>query len=162
MSRKRQDAIPRNKRQYESLLDSLAVLNAARRFHLPLSAAARTEHVKPSTVLRFTGRAWRKRGSDFVPKPTDRILRTVQIVGSKGLETHAPRNPRDASLFGKYSSARSKYLRTGDYSDLRKFKNRRMPGTKRLFPTNPAKIRAQAKAGLEPQEFYAPWRIAHR
>jgi len=162
MSRKHRDKIPRNNREYESFLDALAVLKTARNLHLPRSAAAEIEGVPEKTVERYTRSAWRKRGRDFVPKLDDTMPRTIPIPGPGGAEVLEIRDSQGVSLIGKYWNARRKYLRTGDYSELRQFKNRRIPGTKRLFVTNPTKIRAQAKAGLEPKEFYAPWRIVHR
>jgi hypothetical protein len=84
MSRKHRGKIPRNNREYESFLDALAVLKTARNLHLPRSAAAEIEGVPEKTVERYTRSAWRKRGRDFVPKPDDRIPRTVQLSGLRG------------------------------------------------------------------------------
>ena len=155
--RSRRDAIPRNARQAELREIALAVAALSRREKLKLSTAAKIEGIRPSTVLRYAGSAFERRGKDYRAKRTDRISRQVIALDSKGKRWITVSGPRAASQIARYWNAVKKAQRTGDYSALKKFRGKRVPYGGFDFVTSPAKLKKFADAGiLEFENLY--WR----
>src|SRR5580704_12502983 len=125
--RKKRDAMPRNRRQAELRETSLAVVALSRREGLKLSTAARIEGIRPSTVLRYAGSAFKKNGKDYSAKKTDRIPRPVVVLDSKGKRRITVSTFTAASQIARYWNAVKKAQRTGDYSSLKKFRGKRVP-----------------------------------
>ncbi len=89
---------------------------------LSMTRAAREVGVSPRTVTRWGKTALRKnRTGRFIAKRTDRLLRVLQIPSADGMREIAVRNSRDASALGEYSAALSKYMTTGNGSDVLRF-----------------------------------------
>ena len=154
MNRKRTDAIPRNAKQAESRERALAVLALSRRGKLLLSAAAKIEGMRPSTVLRYAGSGFKKYGKDYQAKKSDRIRRTLVVLDSKGKRGVTVRTPRDASQISRYWNAVKKFQRTGDYSALKRFRGKRIPRSRSKFVVSPAKLRMFGDAGLDFEKLY--------
>ena len=146
--KKKSDAMPRNSRQAERREISLAVVALSRREGLKLSTAAKIEGIRPSTVLRYAGSAFERRGKDYRAKRTDRIPRTVIVLDSKGKRSITVSGPRAASQIARYWNAVKKAQRTGDYSGLKKFRGKRVPYGGFNFVTSPAKLKRFADAGI--------------
>src|SRR5437879_13661010 len=94
--RSKRDATPRNRRQWELRETSLAVVALSKREGLKLSTAAKIEGIKPSTVLRYAGSAFKKNGKDYSAKKTDRLPRPVVVLDSKGKRFITVSGPRAA------------------------------------------------------------------
>jgi hypothetical protein len=146
--RSKGDAIPRNSRQAELRERSLAVAALSRREKLSLATAAKIEGIRPSTVLRYAGSAFEKRGKDYRAKKTDRIPRTVIVLDSRDKRPITVTTFRAASQIARYWNAVKKAQRTGDYSALRKFRGKRVPYGGFNFVTSPAKLKKFADAGI--------------
>jgi len=151
----RRDAIPRNSRQAETRERALATVSLMRRENLPLSLAVKAEQIRPSTVLRYAGSALRKSKGDYRVKPFDRIPRTLNVVGPKGMQPVSVRSSRTATQIAKYMNAVKKFVRTNNRSELKKFQGKRVPGTAHKFVVSPAKLKRFADAGiLEIEKLY--------
>jgi hypothetical protein len=153
MRRKRRsgDAIPRNARERESQKNALAALSLARRECLSLSSAAKAEQIKRSSILKWTGSAWKKRGRDWRPEPRDRIHRPpLTVPGTKGQRLPVSvRTSKAASQISRYHIAIKSWLKTENASVLKPFRGKRVPYGKGLkFVTNPTKLRDLKSAGL--------------
>lgn len=156
-SRKKRDAIPHDSRQAELRERSLAVAALSRREHLSLRDAAKIEGIRPTTVLRYAGSAFEKHGKDYRAKKTDRIPRKVVVLDSKGKRPITVQTARAASQIARYWNAVKKAQRTGNYSALKEFRNKRVPYGGFNFVTSPAKLKRLADAGiLEFERLY--WR----
>lgn len=154
---RRRDAIPRNLQQAELRETSLAVAALSRRERLPLSVAARIEGIRPSTVLRYAESAFEKHGNDYRAKASDRLTRRLTILDSKGKRPITVRSSRASSDISRYWQVLKTCQRRGDYSDLRKFRGKRVPYGGFNYVTSPAKLKRFANAGeLDFEKFY--WR----
>jgi hypothetical protein len=115
--------------ELESRRRSLEALNSMRREGLPLTEAARQAGTTPAAVLRHAGSALEREGGRYRPKPGDRLLRVMTVLGAGGIEHQVEvRGSRQASLVGAHWSAIGHYLRTGDDSRLREFEGKRVAG----------------------------------
>jgi hypothetical protein len=94
---------------------------------LSLTKAAKESGVNPKDVVKWGGRAVKK-GSNgrYSVSRRDSLLRVLQIPTADGMREIAIRNSRDASIVGQYSAAVQKYLRTGNSSEVAKFRGRRI------------------------------------
>ena len=146
--RSKRDAIPHNRRQAELRETSLAVVALSRREGLKLSTAAKIEGIRPSTVLRYAGSAFKKNGKDYSTKKTDRIPRPLNIPDSKGQRHVTVLGPKAASQIARWWNAVKKAQRTGDYSALKEFHGKRVPYGGFTFVTSPAKLKKFAEAGI--------------
>jgi hypothetical protein len=159
--RKTRDAIPRNRRQLELRETALAVVALSRREGLKLSTAAQIEGIRPSTVLRYAGSAFKKNGKDYSAKKTDRIPRPLVVLDSKGKRFITVSGPRASGQIARYWNAVKKAQRTGDYTALRKFRGKRVPYGGFNFVTSPAKLKKFAEAGvLDFEKLYWRGRVA--
>ena len=97
-----------------------------RREHLSLSAASRREHVKPATVLRYVGRAIRqdKPSGRFRAAQHDRLARDLRIPTPEGYTTISVRGSKNAQLISSYLNAVGNFLRTGNETNLAKFRGK--------------------------------------
>ena len=88
-----------------------------------LAHVAREFDLSPEVVLDLVGSALRKQGNRYVAKPSDKLLRVLVVTTPEGPQETAVRGSRAASVIGSHSDAVQKYLRTGDPSALRAFKD---------------------------------------
>jgi hypothetical protein len=152
----RRNAVPRNARQAETRERALATVSLMRREKLPLKLASRAERIRPSTVLRYAKSALRKSKGDYRVKAYDRIPRTLNVVGRKGMQSVAVGSSRKASQIGRYMNAVKKFVRTNNQTDLRMFRGKRVPGTNQKFVVGPATLKRLADAGvLEIDKLYS-------
>jgi len=159
--RTKPDGIPRNSRQAELRETALAVVALSRREGLSLRTAAKIEGIRPSTVLRYASSAFKKKGKDYQVKKTDRIPRTLTVLDSKGKRTVTVSGAKAASQIARYWNAVKKAQRTGDYSGLKKFKNKPVPYGGFNFVTSRAKLKKFAEAGvLDFEKLYWRGRVA--
>jgi hypothetical protein len=119
-----------------------------RREHLSLKLATKVERIRPSTVLRYAGSALRKNKGDYRVKAYDRIPRTLRVIGPKGMQATTTRSSQSASQIARYMNAVKSFVRTGKQTDLKKFKGKRVPGTKDKFVVSPTKLVRFADAGI--------------
>ncbi len=122
------NAIPRTERQAQARQHALAALARMRREHLSLAEACRLEHIKPSTFLRHVGSAVRqdKPGSRYRATSGDRFRRNLQIPTALGPTKVPVYGSKAASKLSKYANAINRYLRTGDTSQLKSFKGKKV------------------------------------
>jgi hypothetical protein len=156
MSRRRKkDALPRNSREKGTRERALATISLMRREHLPLKLAARVERIRAATVLRYAGSALRKSKGDYRVKASDRIPRSLNVIGPKGMRITRARGSRAASQIARYMNAVKAFVRTNDQSALRKFRGKRVPGATYAFVVSPTKLKRFADAGvLEIERLY--------
>jgi len=140
----------RGKRQ-EIYNRALHVLALMRRTGASLTAAAREEHIDPRTVRKYLRAELRGRGR---ATKADRRTRDMLIPTTIGNAPVAVRGSKQASQLGRYMSAVSKYLRTGDVDGLAQFEGQSIAG--HVLITDPDLLSSLAQAGaLTLDEIYA-------
>ncbi len=149
MSRKRKsrDAIPRNKREEEDRLDALAALALMRREGLSARLAAEAEGTTVKNIRKYAGSALRKRGKDYVARPSDRLVRTLTAIDALGTRPIVVRSSKAASKMGRYFNAVDDALK-GKRSALKEFQGKKIPYNKLKFLTNVKTLRRLTDAGL--------------
>jgi hypothetical protein len=147
-STKRKDAQPLSLSQEKTRDRALGVLALSRRSKLSLREAAKIERILPSTVLRYAGSAFEKRGKDYHAKKSDRISRPLTVLDSKGPRPLKVSSSRAARRISQYWNALAKAKRTKSYAALNKFRGERVPNTKFNFIVSPAKLKKFADAGI--------------
>jgi len=130
---------------------SLHVLARMRRTGASLTTAAQEEHIDPRTVRKYLKAELRDRGK---ATKADRRRRDMLIPTTVGNAPVTVRGSRQASQLGKYMSAVSKYLRTGDGEPLAKFQNQSIGGQALITDPNTLTVLAEAGA-LTLDEIYA-------
>jgi len=108
----------------ETYRKALSVLSRMRHGE-SLYAAARAEHTTPDAVQRQVGVALRRdhRGR-YVSTPSDRYVRRMKFLDTRGVVIVEPANSREASKLAAYWAAVDHYLRTGDDRLLRPFRRK--------------------------------------
>ena len=148
MRRKRyRDAVPRSAREREYQRDAFAALALMRREGLSASLATKAEGISLSKFRKYVGSALRKRGNDYVARPSDRLVRQMLTLDARGTIPIEARSSKAASEIGKHWNAIDDALK-GKPAALRKFRGKRNPYTKRKFLTNLKTIRRLQDAGL--------------
>ncbi|MHB8487391.1 MAG: hypothetical protein ACYDCM_16885 [Candidatus Acidiferrales bacterium] len=98
--------------------------------HVSLREASREFGLDPRVVTRLAKSALRKRkNGQYAAKPTDKLLRILAIPAPDekgGKREIAVRDSRQATILGRYWAAVQKYLQTGDFSALNKFRGKRI------------------------------------
>jgi len=98
--------------------------------HLSLRGASREFGLDPRVVARLGKSALRKRkNGTYAAKRTDKLLRILAIPATDekgGKSEIAVRDSRQATILGRYWAAVQKYLQTGDFSALNKFRGKRI------------------------------------
>lgn len=82
--KRRAGAIPRNKREEEARLDAFAALALMRREGLSASSAAEAEGTTVKNIVKYVRPAIRKRGEDYVARPSDRLIRQLRTLDARG------------------------------------------------------------------------------
>jgi hypothetical protein len=122
-----------------------------RRTGASLSAAAREEHIDPRTVRKYVKGDLRGRGQ---PTKSDRRYRNMMIPTTLGNTPVRVRGSRQASQLGRYMSAVSTYLRTGDMEQLAEFDGKSIG--EHILIADPDILSSLAQAGaLTLDEIYA-------
>ena len=130
---------------------SLHVLARMCRTGASLTAAAREEHIDPRTVRKYLGAELRGRGR---ATKADRRRRDMLIPTTIGNAPATVRDSKQASQLGKYMSAVSQYLRTGDQDGLAEFEGQSIAG--HVLITDADLLSSLAQAGaLTLDEIYA-------
>jgi hypothetical protein len=130
---------------------SLHVLARMRRTGATLTAAAKEEHIDPRTVRKYLRAELRGRGK---ATKADRRRRDMLIPTTLGNAPVTVRGSKHASQLGRYMSAVSKYLRTGDVDGLAEFEGKSIGGHPLI--TDPDLLSSLAQAGaLTLDEIYA-------
>src|SRR5437899_6201516 len=98
------------------------------RANVSLRKASREEGINPQTVIRLAGSALRqKRNGRYAAKPSDRLLRVIEILtpeGTYGRLQIGVRNSRQATEIAEHWNAVNRYLQTGDTSALKNFEGK--------------------------------------
>jgi hypothetical protein len=132
--------------------DMLRVIKRMRTEGVSLRKAASAEEVNPRTVTRLGGRALRKRSNrSYSVTRRDSLLRVMLMPTSHGLQEIAIRNSGQASLLGKYSAAVQQFTRTGDSTEIKQFRNKRIKDVNGVeFPliTDLNELRRLGSAGV--------------
>jgi hypothetical protein len=104
---------------------SLRVLSKMRTEGLSLKQGTKQADIKLAIVRGIAGRNLKPRSnSSYAVSKTDSLLRVMMMPTSEGMREISLRNSRQASTLGRYSDAVQKYIRTGDASELRKFRHK--------------------------------------
>jgi hypothetical protein len=119
---------------------------------LSLRQAAKQQGIRPRTVTGLAGRALKRRGNrSYAVSSTDSLLRVVKVPTSDGTRDVAVRSSRNASTLGQYWDAVHKYLRTGDSSQIEKFRGKRIKdanGAKVPLITDLSELNRLGSAGV--------------
>jgi len=114
--------------------------------------ASREFGISPNKVKALLGSTLKKSKSGrYVAKASDRLLRVLVIPGPQGLQEVAVKGSDVASKIAEYSSAVQKYIRTGDSSQLKKFKRLRLldeKGQRIKLITDLAELKKLGSAGV--------------
>jgi hypothetical protein len=138
---------PRNVREREDELGAFATLALMRREDLPASQAVVVEGTTIANLEKYVGPALKKRGKDYVAKPSDDLLRPPMLfLDSKGVRWIDVYGSKAASANGQYWNAVNAALNRKP-RDLKKFENTFLPGTKLKFLTDPKALRRLQDAG---------------
>ena len=122
-----------------------------RRTGASLTAAAKEEHIDPRTVRKYLRAEVRGRGR---ATKADRRMREMLIPTTIGTAPVTVRGSKQASQLGRYMSAVSKYLRTGDVDGFAEFEGQSIAG--HVLITDPDLLSSLAQAGaLTLDEIYA-------
>lgn len=120
-----------------------------------LKVASRKAGTTPNTVIKYSGSTLERRpGGRWSAKSTDRLpLLPRQVLTTEGMKFIAPRNRLQSSLIGKHHNAVRHFRDTGDESQLKKFKGKKVAGF--TLETDPDKIeRAAHKGELDFEDIY--------
>lgn len=148
MPRKRKlNVVPHNAHEREEQLDAFAALALMRRETLPASIAAKAEGISLKKLSRYVGSALRKRGKDFVAKPSDRLVRKMITLDARGKRFIEVRSSKAATQVARHLHAVDKALK-GEPSGLRKFRGKKIPYNKGKFLTNLKAIHRLQDAGV--------------
>jgi hypothetical protein len=129
---------------------SLATVALMRREEIPLSSAARIQGIPRRTVLEHARSALRRGGGgDYWALPYDRIRRTLNFLTPRGTVPVTVHDSRTATDIAEHMNAVRKYVRTGDTSELERFKNKSFvtAGRVRRFVTDTDVLDDLADAG---------------
>ncbi|MCW2689592.1 MAG: hypothetical protein JWR37_4482 [Mycobacterium sp.] len=102
------------------MLDAVALMRTQ---GLSLSAAAREAGTRPATVRRYAAPALVQQGRRHQVTPSDRLYRRMRVLTPDGRRDVDVRSSRQASRVAAHYNAIQHYLRTGDDTALRKFRN---------------------------------------
>jgi hypothetical protein len=118
-SKKSQSVALRNRRDSEARIRALAALARMRRENLSLAQAARIEHIKPSTFLRYVGSAVHRSGPGKPWKPTkaDRFSARMTVLTALGPTTVFVRGSRERTRLARYDIALRKWRAAEDGAD---------------------------------------------
>lgn len=144
---KRQNHIPRTRREKENQLDAFAALALMRREGMSASSATEAEGTTVRNLRKYVGPALRKRGEEYVAKRSDRLPRVLIAIDSKGIRPIVVRSSGAASLVGRYFNAVDAALK-GKRGALKEFRGKKIPYNKLTFLTNLRTLRRLKDAGV--------------
>ena len=143
--------IPSEEEAYRRARDALSQMREGD----SLKVAARKARTTPNTVIRYAGDALEKGpGGRWSAKSSDRLpLLPMNVLTTEGMRFIAPRGRRQASLIGGHNNAVRHFRDTGDESQLKKFKGKKVAGF--TLETDPDKIEVAAHKGeLDFEDIY--------
>jgi len=103
---------------------ALEALSLMRRRKLSLTEAAREVEISRSAVEKWVGKALIRRRGRVVPRPFDRIPRTIRFLDEFGVIEVEVRDSRTATRVAQWWSAVDWYLKTGDETGLKPFRRK--------------------------------------
>jgi len=103
---------------------ALEALSLMRRRKLSLTEAAREVEIGRKAVEKWVGKALTKRRGRVVPRPFDRIPRTIRFLDEFGVIEVEVRDSRTATRVAQWWAAVDRYLKTGDESALKPFRRK--------------------------------------
>jgi hypothetical protein len=133
-------------RERENQRDAFAALALMRRQGLPASEAVKVEGTTLANLEKYVGPALKKRGDDYVAKPSDDFVRRMLVPDPRGLRHEEIRGSKAASLVGKYWNALDEALK-GNPAALKQFRGKTIPGTDLGFLTDKKSIERLQDAG---------------
>jgi hypothetical protein len=144
------EAKPRNSYETEESERALATLALMRRERMSLTTAVRIQATSRRTVLDYARSGLRRdRHGEYWALPYDHIRRTLNFLTPRGTIPVTVFDSRTATDIAEYMNAVRKYVRTGDTSELERFKDRSFvtAGRVRRFVTDPDVLDELADAG---------------
>jgi len=149
LSEKRKDAFER----------SLRVLSKLRSEKTSLRKASLEVGIDPETVKRWAGSALRKKlNGKIAPKSSDQLVRLLRVPSEDGLRDVAIRGSKNATFLAGYFNALHRYLATGQFADLEKFRGKSLTdadGAQILLPTARADLMRLGSAGFSFESIYS-------
>jgi len=136
-----------SRREEEDRLDALAALKLMRREGFTAKQAAQVENTTLRKMRKYVGAALRKRGKDYIAKPSDHLVRRVKTLDARGIRFIVVRSSKAASTVGRHLNAIDDALK-GKPSALRKFRGKKVPYNKIKFFTNVKALHRLQDAGL--------------
>jgi hypothetical protein len=154
--RLRRFLIPRTKQQSIAHRKSLAVLAEVRRGE-PFNKAAKREHIKPKTVLRYVGNALYRSGPNkpWKATKTDRIPAKMTILTEQGPIFAVVKSSVERTRLSRYDIALRRWRAAEDDAEqeLLSFKGQTVAG--HVLITDPdLLIRLEEGGGLDFDELY--------
>lgn len=140
--------MPKKIRRLHQLARQRALAALARmRRGKSLSQAARFEHTRPRTVLKFIGKQLKRKSSGrYTATRGDTLKRELNVLGFEGYVPVVVRSSNQAQLASAHLIAVNRYLRTGDIEWLKPFIGKRVGGVELL--TDPERLQIFADADL--------------
>ena len=115
-----------------------------------LTKASQEVGIRPETVKRWAGSALKKQpNGKIAAKSSDQIVRVLRVPTSDGLRDAPIRGSKSATFLADYFNALHRYLATGRYADLERFRGEFVTdadGTQFALPTNRAELKRLAGA----------------
>lgn len=147
---RRGNARPPNDSKAQARERSLATVALMRRERMSLTKAARIQGSSRRTVLDYARSALRRdRHGEYWALPHDHIRRTLNFLTPRGTIPVTVHDSRTATDIAEHMNAVRKYVRTGDTSELQRFKDKSFvtAGRVRRFVTDPDVLDELADAG---------------
>jgi hypothetical protein len=130
----------------EARTRALRAVSRMRRDGVSLTEAAKREGTTSNTVMRHAASAVERKGRRITAKPSDRLARTMPVLGPQGIATVNVRGSRQASVLSSHWNATRRYIHTGDDSELSGFHGLSVAGVE--LETDPDVIEALAEIGV--------------
>ena len=142
-----------------SLERSLRVLSKLRNEKTSLKKASQEVGIRPETVKRWAGSALKKQpNGKIAPKSSDQLLRVLRVPSADGLRDVAIRGSRNATFLAEYFNALHRYLATGQFADLERFRGHFITdadGVQIPLPTDRAELKRFGSAGFYFESIYS-------
>ncbi len=138
---------------------ALSAITDMRNEGLSMKQAAANNGTTTAAMKRYAGPALEKTANGrYQAKPYDRLVRRLHFLTPSGLISLDVRDSRSASKIGRYWTAVTRFLETGDERGLRPFQGKGVTVDKRFYPfiTDPALLERLGAAGeISFEDLYA-------
>jgi hypothetical protein len=158
---------PRTVAEYQRLSErskdtrerALRVLSKLRSEKTSLKRASHEGGINPITVKRWVGSALKKQpNGKIAAKSSDQLLRVLRVPTADGLRDIPIRGSKNATFLADFWNSVHRYLATGQYSDVEKFRGKFVTdadGVQIPLPADRAELRRFGSAGFSFESIYS-------